>query len=330
MRSKTVRYSFVASGILALAIAALLWYRQPDRFQERDLPVVAITQFASHPALDDVRRGIIDGLRLKGYVDNESVRILFRNANGDANLAASIAQDFAQRRASVIVPITTPSALACAKATRSIPIVFGGVTDPVKAGLVADLRAPGGNITGTSDRWPYEQQIQFFKELLPQIKTLGVLYRPGDDVSEASVAEITRLAPRYDLTVITLPVSQSADVYPSAVSLYRRVDAIYTGADNLIAENLEGVLKASAELRKPLLAADSGSIDRGALATVSVSMHDIGVKTADMIAQVLKGAQPATLPVQILTNGDRIVNRAAAAAVAISPEVLKTSGAQLR
>ena len=121
---------FVMIAIAAIA-SAYLWNQRIGVSENDAKPVVAITQIATHPALDEVRAGIISGLAKRGYINGKNVTILFRNANGDSALTSAIAGDFVRRKVNVIVPISTPSALAVAQSTKSIPIVFSGVTDPV-------------------------------------------------------------------------------------------------------------------------------------------------------------------------------------------------------
>ena len=190
-RPTTIKFAWVAVGLAALAaITFLVSSRQKD-----DRPLVGITQIATHPSLDEVREGVIEGLSARGYKDKVNVRIEFRNANGDPSLTLPIAQEFVRQRAAVLVPITTPSTLAAAKATDRIPIIFAGVTDPVGVGLVKSLQNGAGNISGTSDQWPFKDQLTFFKELMPSLKTLGMLYKPGDDVSKVALAAMTESAP---------------------------------------------------------------------------------------------------------------------------------------
>lgn len=310
-----------------ILVGFALAYTNCDRHRAR---TVGITQIVSHPSLDSVREGIVKGLAARGFEDGKTIKIVFRNANGDASLTLPIAQEFVRSNVDVIVPISTPSALAAAKSTKTIPIVFGGVTDPVAAGLVSNLSFPGGNITGTSDRWPFRQQLEFFSKLLPKLRKLGILYKPGDDVSKIAVDAMRENGPALNIQVVAQPVSGPADVYPSAQRLFQDVDAIYTGLDNLVVENLQSVLKAAKEANKPVLSGDEGSVQKGALAAYSVSMSDLGVATGNMVADVLQGKLTASMPVQIMTTGIGVVNMNAADALKIDRQLIKTLGAETR
>jgi len=320
------RYVLVGATAIAViaAIALVAGNRMSDGVRG---PIVGITQIATHPALDEVREGIIAGLAKRGFFDRKNVTIVFRNANGDASLTGPIAQEFVRLPASVIVPISTPSALAVAKTTKAIPIVFSGVSDPVGTRLVADMKRPGGNITGVSDQWPYAAQVQTFLEIFPTVKSIGVLYTRGDDVSAIGTKALSVLASTMNFRLQLVPISAPQDVYPAAVSLFQSVDAIYTGIDHLILENMDGLVKASREANKPLFGGESGSVEKGAVLAVSINMTQFGDLTSELVVKILNGASPGDLPVQVVTSGDLVVNAAGAKRFGLNRELLKERGA---
>lgn len=311
--------------ILALAILA---YRQMRTNDNRHLPVVAITQIATHPALDEVRAGLIAGLKKRGYEDGKTVTIVFKNANGDASFTLPIVQEFVRQSPSVIVPISTPSALSAAKATKTVPIVFSGVTDPVGTGLVANLERPGGNITGVSDQWPFEAQVTAFLRVFPNARRVGLLYTRGDDVSKIGVDAMTALSRKLGFELRLSPVSQASDIYPAAVALLRDVDTIYTGIDHLLLENMDGLIKAAREARKPLFGGESGSVEKGGVLALSINMTSFGDLTAEQVAKVLGGQKPGEIPVAVVTSGDLLVNWAAATQFGLDLNALQSSGAK--
>lgn len=294
-----------------------------------ELPVVAITQIATHPALDEVRRGIIRGLEEQGFKDGLNIKILFRNANGDPSLTLPIAQEFVRIEAAVVVPISTPSALGVAKSTKTIPIVFSGVTDPVAVGLVENLNAPGRNITGVSDQWPFEAQVKTFLEIFPNVRRIGLLYTRGDDVSKKGVDALKELSAKLDFELELSPVSAPQDVYPAAVALLRRVDGIYTGIDHLLLENMEGLVKAANEAGKPLFGGESGSVEKGAVLALSINMTEFGLLTSKLIVRVLNGTPPGAIPVHVVTDGDLVVNAKAAKRFGLDLGDLKKRGARI-
>ena len=318
----------LGSAIAIVAVAAIGMIASKYMSEGSSTPTVAITQIATHPALDEVRAGVIAGLAKRGFVERKTVTILFRNANGDPSLTVPIAQEFVRLPASVIVPISTPSALAVANATKTIPIVFSGVSDPVAVRLVTDMKRPGGNITGVSDQWPYAAQIRTFLEIFPKVKSIGMLYTRGDDVSSIGTKAVSDLALSMNFRLQLVPISAPQDVYPAAVSLFQSVDAIYTGIDHLLLENMDGLVKASREANKPLFGGESGSVEKGAVLAVSINMTKFGDLTSELVVNVLKGAKPGDLAVEVVTYGDLLVNAAAAKRFNLDMAMLKQRGAQ--
>lgn len=322
------RAILIISAIAAIAIAATL-FQDGWRNSNVDLPTIAITQIATHPALDEVRAGIISRLAENGYVEDSTANIIFRNANGDASLTLPIAEDFVRLEPDVIVPISTPSTLSVAQAVNSIPVVFSGVTDPVGTGIVTDLDRPGENITGVSDKWPFRAQVEAYLQYFAGTDEIGMIYTRGDDVSEIGVEAMTSLADELGFELRLQPVSQAADVYPAAVSLFREVDAVYTGIDHLLLESMDGLVKAANEANKPIFGGESGSVEKGAVLALSINMTQFGELTGDLVIKVLEGESVGNIPVHVVTTGDLVVNAAAAQQYGLNLEQLKTAGATI-
>lgn len=180
--------------VALIAVAGVFIFLEKGR-SHSDTPIIAITQIASHPALDEVRQGIVNGLEARGYRDGEGIQIVFRNANGDASLTVPIAQEFVRLDPAVIVPISTPSTISVANATDTVPIIFSGVADPVGSRLVPNLiDPPGGNLSGVSDQWPFRQQVEAFFSVFPERRHIGMLFTNGDDVSRIGVEAMTLLS----------------------------------------------------------------------------------------------------------------------------------------
>ena len=161
---------------IALALAAAAAFATPAIAADITIAVTAIVQ---HPALDAARDGIKEGLAAAGFGDDK-IKFVYQSAQGQPATAAQIARQFVGDGATIIVPISTPSAQAAVAATKDIPIVFTAVTDPVGAELVASLDKPGANVTGMSDLSPLADHIALMKEITPNVKKIGVVYNPGE------------------------------------------------------------------------------------------------------------------------------------------------------
>jgi putative ABC transport system substrate-binding protein len=299
------------SVFAALAIAAL---SGPAVAQKS----VAMTAIVEHPALDAVRDGVKKGLADLGYAEGTDVTFTYETAQGNPATAAQIARQFVGESPDVIVAISTPSAQAAAAATTEIPIVFSAVTDPEAAGLVQSMDMPGGNITGVSDMAPIGDHIALIQEITPDVKTLGVLFNPGEANSVSSVAAVKEAAGAAGIEVVEGPATKSADVQQAARSLVGKVDAIYVPTDNTIVSALESAVGVANEAKLPLYAADTDSVARGALAAVGFNYFDVGVQTSVLVDQVLKGEDPGAIPAIFATGTDLQVNKATAELIGVT------------
>ena len=142
---------------------------------KESVSIGAVT-IVSHPSLDLVYEGIQEGLAEAGYVEGENLTLDFQNPQGDQATLTSIANTFAASDKDLFVAIATPPAQALAQVIQDRPIVFASVTDPVAAGLVESMEAPGGNVTGTSDQLPVEAQLKLIRAMLPDATKTGIPY----------------------------------------------------------------------------------------------------------------------------------------------------------
>lgn len=281
---------------------------------------IAITQFIEHVAADAVRQGLLEALEKKGYKRGENLVIEYDNAQGNVGTAGQISQKFLGLKPDVIVAITTPSAQSIVKIVgkESIPIVFSAVTDPVGAGLVSALKDHPEHVTGVMDAPPIKEQIGFIKTLLPQAKTIGVLYNPGDSGSVASLPLIRQEAKAQGLSLMEATPVKSSDIQASLLSLVGKVDAIYVPLDNMVVSAMQNVAALTLKQNIPLFSADSGSVEAGAFACLGYSYHQTGLKTGDIIAEILNGKKSTEIEVASPDKIDVFVNRKALETLKIS------------
>ncbi len=264
----------------SLSVAALA----QDKIQN-----VAITAIVEHPALDSIRKGVIEELAREGFVDGKNIKIDYQSAQGSTATAAQIARKFVGDKADIIIPITTPSAQPVVAATRSIPIVFSGVTDPVAAKLVKSWEPSGTNVTGISDHKAMAPQVKLIQTLVPDLKAVGYVYSAGEVNSAIVLEELKQEAQKQGFTIVPVAVQRSADIGTAARSLNGKVQAIYISEDNAVVSAYEALHKAALEAKIPVIAADRDTVQRGAVAAYAVNQYDIGVATGKVAARVLKG-----------------------------------------
>jgi len=257
---------------------------------------IGIAQIVSHPSLDAIREGFKQCMTDAGYVDGQNVAYDEQNPQGDQVALTSIANNFKTGNKDLIIAITTPVAQAMAQAIPDKPIVFAGVTDPVGANLVKSFEAPGGNLTGTSDYPPIDDQIRLITEIKPSAKTIGIVYSSSEVNAGIQAQLATDAAAKLGLTVKTATVTNSSEVKQAAASL-KGVDAFYVGNDNTVVSAVEALVQVAEQQKVPVIAADPDSVTRGATAAYAVNQTQMGCETAKIAVQVLQGANPGSIPV---------------------------------
>ncbi len=258
---------------------------------------VAITAIVEHPALDEVRKGVIDELAEQGFKEGENLTVNFQSAQGNTATAGQIAKQFVADEADVIVAIGTPSAQSVAAATSSIPLVFSAVTDPVEAKLVAKLDGSGTNVTGGSDALPYEPQIELMRQIIPNLKNVGYVYSPGEVNSTIILKNLKEKLTPLGITVHEAPAQRSTDIAMAARSLEGRVDMIYTSTDNNVVSAYESLYQVARESKIPLIASDTSSVERGAIAALGVDYYALGRETGKIVVRILNGENPGEIAV---------------------------------
>ena len=295
-----------------------------------DVIRLGLTQFVEHPALDSVRKGILDGLADAGFTEGENLEVDYQNAHAEIANTVSIAQKFAGDKKDLVVAIATPSAQAVAKAITDVPIVFSTVTDPGSAQLVENLEKPGKNVTGTSDKVSMAQQLELIQQFVPDLKRLGVIYTTSEVNAEVQVKELEEAAKAKGIELIKSGISNSSEVQVGAQVILDKVQAILIPVDNTVVSSVEGVLIAAQKAKVPVFASDADTVKRGAVATHGINYYEMGVQTAQMAARILNGENPAEMPVEVTKKTDLIINETAAATFGLTiPDELKQSAAEI-
>jgi putative ABC transport system substrate-binding protein len=261
--------------------------------------VIGISKIVAHPALDDVEQGIIDELTDLGFTN---LTYDLQNANGDISTAASIANKFRDDRVRLAVGIATPTAQALVNALTEIPIVFAAVTDPLGAGLVGSLEGGGENVTGSSDLTPVEGQSDLM-EALADVRTVGHVYASGES-NAVALAELARqTAASRGFEFVEATVVNSSEVRSATQSIIDRVDVLYVSNDNTVVSALSALTDVAAVAGVPVISADTTSAEPGGvLAALGFNYYKLGRATGRVVADILNGADPGSIPTLYLTD----------------------------
>lgn len=273
---------------------------------------VAVTAIVEHPALDAARDGILDALKEAGYEEGKNLKWQYQSAQGNTATAAQIARKFIGDRPDVLVGIATPTAQALVAGTKQLPVVFTAVTDPVEAQLTPSWEASNTNVTGVSDVLELDKQIELIKEIIPDAKKVGMVYNPGEANSVAVVESFKKMLPEYGMELVEAAAPRSVDVRNAALSLAGKVDLIYTNTDNNVVSAYEALTKVGNETRTPLIASDTDSVKRGAIAAMGVDYRDLGQQTGRVVVRILEGEKPGDIKPQSSENLQLFINVTAA------------------
>ncbi|SDH05927.1 putative ABC transport system substrate-binding protein [Vibrio xiamenensis] len=273
---------------------------------------VAVSQIVEHPALDATRQGLLDGLKAKGYVEGKNLEFEYKTAQGNPAIAVQIARQFVGEQPDVLVGIATPTAQALVSATKSIPVVFTAVTDPVGAKLVKTMEKPGKNVTGLSDLSPVEQHVELIKELMPNVKSIGVVYNPGEANAVSLMELLKSSTKKHGIKLVEATALKSADVQSATQAIADKSDIIYALIDNTVASAIEGMIVAANQAKTPVFGAATSYVERGAVASLGFDYYQIGIQTADYVAAILQGTDPGSLDVKVAKGSDLVINKTAA------------------
>ena len=281
---------------------------------------IGIVQLADHVALDRARQGFEDGLSEAGYKLGEDVVVDFQNAQADQSNLDTITKQFASDNKDLVCAIATQAAVQMASASSEIPIVGTAITDYEAANLVSANDKPGGNVTGTSDMNPIKEQVALMKQMVPDIKTVGIIYSSSEENSRIQAEMYTKECEAADIKVEEMTISNVNEIQQAATSLIgKKIDAIYVPTDNLLASALTTLTGITNEKKIPVFGGEVAHLNSGALATVSIDYYELGKQTGAMAAKILKGeATPDSMPIEMPKVTTTAINQAAVDALGIT------------
>lgn len=317
IKQNSKRWMWAASAVIVVMAAIVLGGCQDKK--KAGAYKIGINQFMQHPLLDQTAKGLNDELAAAGISADKGSVMSVKNANGDESVAVQINKQFADDKVDVIVALGTPSAQSAVKTTQTIPVVFGAITDPVKAGIAASLANPGGNKTGTSDRWPFEQQVALIKKIVPKAVKVGIILNPAESNTEASMSYIRPALQKEGLTAIEVPIANTSEVFGAAKSLVGRCDVFLVPGDNTLISAFDTLVKVAREAKKPIIGGSDDLVQKGSLATYAGDYYQVGRATGKIVAQILKEKKaPGTIPVAVAEKSKLVINEKAAAELGIT------------
>lgn len=281
---------------------------------------VGIIQFVDDASLNQIEAAIEARLAEVSEEGEDTYDCQLKNGQADGTLLSQIAVDMITDGVDVIVPIATPAAQIVQTATtdNQIPVVFSAVSDPVGAGLVESMEAPGANITGTSDALDTKAILDLMFIANPDIENVGLLYSKSEDASKQPIEDAKEYLKDKGIEPIEATGTNNTEVLQAADYLVSKgVQAVFTPSDNTIMTSEMGIYE---KFKNAGIAhyggADSFALN-GAFCGYGVDYTNLGTATADMIVEILGGSDPAETPVRTFDNGIATVNTEIAEALGL-------------
>ena len=270
---------------------------------------IGILQLVEHDALDQARKGFVDGLAERGLIDGQNIVIDYENAQGEQANCCLLGNKLINQKTDLILAIATPAAQALANATKDIPILITAITSPEAAGLVESNQMPKTNVSGTSDLAPVKKQIGLIKNLKPSAQKIGILFCSNEANSEYQANLAAKEIEKLGLKSQIFTVSQSSEVAQVVQNMITSVDAIYTPTDNMMASTMPTISAIATPENIPIVCGETNVVSKGAIGTYGMDYYKLGKLAANQAVEILiHGRNPQDMAIEYLQDNELTLN----------------------
>ncbi|MCK8624403.1 tryptophan ABC transporter substrate-binding protein [Apilactobacillus xinyiensis] len=297
--------------VILLLVLTYAFFQEsnPKKMDKNRTPIVGILQLTDHPALNEIHKGIIDGLKESGYIPNKNIKIDFQNAEGDQSNLQTMSTKFANENVDAAIGIATPAAQSLANTIKNAPIVLGAITDPQKAGLVDSNQHPGRNVTGVSDLLPLQPNLDLIKASVPHLKNLGIIYTSSDNSSTTQYQMFKKLCKQNHINLKAYTIANSNDLNQVSQQMLQKVDAVFVPVDNTIASSIQTLIANANAKNIPVFPGSDTMVKAGGVATYTVDQYGMGVQTGKITAGILRGQiDPKNTPIDFTKHPKLVIN----------------------
>ena len=291
-------------------------------YAQQAMPTIGVLHGATlTPLIEAQLAAFRQGLKERGYIEGQNLAIEYRWGEGKNERLPELAADLVRRKVNVIAAVGGPASnQAGKKATTTIPVVFNAGADPVKQGLVTNLRRPGGNVTGITFLGEElgAKGLSLLRDLVPNAKMVGLILNPGNPETPRRSAEAIEAARKLGLTMEVVYVAPPADIDKAFDTLMeRRVEALLLGSDVSYADHVAKFISLAARHKLPVMYYRREFVDAGGLASYGASVVDAYRQAGIYVARILNGEKPGELPVMQAVKYEFILNLKTARALGI-------------
>jgi len=282
-------------------------------------PTIGFLGAGTASAMSQWTAAFVQRLRELGWVEDRTIAIHYRWAEGRTERLAEIAAEFVRLKVDVIVTNSAAPVVAAKQATSVIPIVIASAADPVGTGLVASLARPGGNVTGLSVQMTdlAGKRLELLREVVPGLRRLAIMVNPGASAAILEINEAQAAAKMLGLDIAAFEIRRAEDIVPAFEALKGRAEALYVVADPLITSNRLRINILALGARLPTMHSFREHVEAGGLMSYGPNFPDLFRRAVDFVHKILHGAKPGDIPVEQPTKFDFIINLTTAKALGI-------------
>jgi putative ABC transport system substrate-binding protein len=295
----------------AAATASTVWL-SPLSAQQKATPVIGFLSSGFPGTVAPYVAAVREGLSETGYIEGQNLTIEYRWAEGRYDRLPALVADLVGRKVDVIAATGgSPVARAAKNATSTIPIVFGSGLDPVEAGLVASLARPGGNLTGVSFLVAelYPKRLELLSELVPQAKVIALLVNPNNPATERVMPAVQEAAQAKGMQLPILKVSTEGEIDAAFAALVQQqAGALFVATDPFLFIRREQIVALAARHAVPAIYDLREFVTAGGLISYGTSLTAVARQVGIYAGKILKGANPADLPVVQPTTFELVIN----------------------
>jgi putative tryptophan/tyrosine transport system substrate-binding protein len=305
---------------IALAAGTAAAWPLTARAQQGAMPIVGYLGSRSRDSDAPLVNAFRLGLKDTGHVEGQNVLIEFRWSDGRYDRLPELAADLVRRRVSAIMAAGNPAALPAKAATATIPIVFSGSLDPVRAGLVASLNRPGGNVTGVYNLGSVlsAKSLELLREIAPAATRIALLVNPANPNAETILKDAQDAGRTLGMQFHTVNASTDAEIDAAFATLTElRAGALVTVTDALFTDRREKIVALALRHRIPSIYAQREFAVAGGLMSYGASLTDAYQLAGGFVGRILKGAQPGELPIMQSSKFELVINLKTAKALGL-------------
>ena len=267
---------------------------------------IGILMFSEESFYVDSKKGILDQLKKDGFGE-PAVKYTMENAEGSKAKAVELAQKLAAAKMDLIITFGTHATIAAVRAIKDVPIVFSTVYDPVEAGIAKDWKSSGNNTTGSSTKIPVAKLVNSLKEFAP-VKRLAVLYTPGEKNSESQLMGLQQTQASSQIKVIPVILNKKEELTQTLSKVIPMTDAVYLTGSSIVSAAVPTIVEMTNKANIITMTHLDDLVEKGALLGVCINSYNGGRLAGKKAVQILKGAKPSSIPIEVDKKLDIILN----------------------